>query len=436
MIRYITRQFKGASFILDKHTWNARFFEGELSSTAIKCLEDINYEIENYYYDGFAEEDRELITKNFLEIKQSLKDFLLIEDTKKSHNEDLSIKDSFSNAFDQLFAYARDNCQVTNLNIELTSRCNLNCNFCYVENHIEPGISIDLIKDFALEIQKAGVVFVLLTGGEVFIRKDIFEIIEIFNELGFAIEIKTNGLLLGIEDIKRLANYNIFDLQISIYEVENKQSKLCNSYYDFSKIEYNIRELIRYNVPFTLSVLVGKHNIDNIREIHKKLMSIGDVKIFYSPYITPNRKNINRTKKYRLSSKELTSKYLPFIDEINALPDIKKYRSTKSNDLVCYAGRDQIAIYSDGTATPCLDLNIKLGNIYVDSFQYILDSVTSKMAGFSIKKIPACQACNIKDFCDSCIGVAITENNDYRIPLKHKCDVSKFYYENNMHKVE
>jgi len=35
--------------------------------------------------------------------------------------------------------------------------------------------------------------------------------------------------------------------------------------------------------------------------------------------------------------------------------------------------------------------------------------------------------CSFKDYCDSCIGMALIENGDYRKPAEHKCNIAHLY---------
>ena len=67
-------------------------------------------------------------------------------------------------------------------NFELTARCNFDCPMCYVhlkQEDIEAQgreLTAKQWIDLARQARDAGMVFVLLTGGEPFLRKDFFEI--------------------------------------------------------------------------------------------------------------------------------------------------------------------------------------------------------------------------------------------------------------------
>ena len=85
---------------------------------------------------------------------------------------------------------------------ELTPRCNFRCKMCYVRLDPEQMAPIGRERTAAQWLQlgrqarEAGLVFLLLTGGEPFLRPDFEEIYTGLTELGLSISINTNGSLL------------------------------------------------------------------------------------------------------------------------------------------------------------------------------------------------------------------------------------------------
>ena len=95
-------------------------------------------------------------------------------------------------------------------NFELTARCNFNCPMCYVhlkQEDVEArGRELTAAQwiDLARQARDAGMVFVLLTGGEPFIREDFFEIYHAMKQMGLMISINSNGSMLHGETLRRL----------------------------------------------------------------------------------------------------------------------------------------------------------------------------------------------------------------------------------------
>lgn len=102
------------------------------------------------------------------------------------------------------------------LAIEITGRCNLNCIYCF-NNSNKIDIPIDKVKEILDQAEEMDVFEVCITGGEPFIRKDIFKILDYALKKDFPLLIVTNGTLLKTEHIKKLDDMGLISsLQISL----------------------------------------------------------------------------------------------------------------------------------------------------------------------------------------------------------------------------
>src|SRR5262245_26286534 len=93
---------------------------------------------------------------------------------------------------------------------EATMRCNLHCEFCYVldllnlEGEWRQELSIEALRKAFPD--RSGFQ-VSLTGGEIFMRKDIMSVLDLFREKGYACGyLTTNGTIINEERAEALAN--------------------------------------------------------------------------------------------------------------------------------------------------------------------------------------------------------------------------------------
>ena len=107
------------------------------------------------------------------------------------------------------------------LDLEITSRCNARCRYCYYMNN--QGVTYEDMStqkwlDLFEEAGKAAVMSVCFAGGEPLIREDIFELIDgvVRNRMRF--QILTNGRLVDRGVARRLKagtvwvnTYNVYD---------------------------------------------------------------------------------------------------------------------------------------------------------------------------------------------------------------------------------
>src|SRR5437016_13973140 len=84
-----------------------------------------------------------------------------------------------------------------NVQLDLTYRCNERCIHCYLDHHDHGEMSTAEILDLLDQLADAGVFFLTLSGGEIMVRADFFEILERARALTFSVKLKTNAVLIG-----------------------------------------------------------------------------------------------------------------------------------------------------------------------------------------------------------------------------------------------
>lgn len=119
---------------------------------------------------------------------------------------------------------------------ELTARCNLRCRMCYIHREENDGeiktdeFSSEEWLNIAKEAQQCGMLFLLLTGGEPFIRPDFEEIYRRCRELGIIVSINTNGTMIGEKQVELLRKLPPQRVNITLYGAsEATYEKLCRS---------------------------------------------------------------------------------------------------------------------------------------------------------------------------------------------------------------
>jgi len=108
------------------------------------------------------------------------------------------------------------------LQISLTNRCNLSCRMCSIANSLpkEQELSTAQILHAIDEAQGYGIKEILLTGGEPFLREDLFEITKYCYGKGLRSIVTTNGTLINDRLIEPIINSKISHLHFSIDGLE------------------------------------------------------------------------------------------------------------------------------------------------------------------------------------------------------------------------
>jgi len=90
------------------------------------------------------------------------------------------------------------------VHLDITYRCNERCVHCYLDHDDHGEMTTAEIVDVLEQLADAGVFFISLSGGEVLMRRDFFEIVERARQLLFNVKVKTNGVMIHEKEAARL----------------------------------------------------------------------------------------------------------------------------------------------------------------------------------------------------------------------------------------
>src|SRR6266852_300984 len=113
-------------------------------------------------------------------------------------------------------AKADQNRTPLNVHLELTYRCNEQCVHCYcvVEHGREQEVrrqelTLDEIRHLLDDLADMGALYLTLSGGEVMVRPDFFDIAEHARRRGFVYRVFTNGIGLTEAKVERLKRHGL-----------------------------------------------------------------------------------------------------------------------------------------------------------------------------------------------------------------------------------
>lgn len=104
--------------------------------------------------------------------------------------------------------------------IELCAKCNCKCKHCYFPSHESLGLPKEKIFNIFDQLRKLGCFEITLTGGEMFCRNDIMDIIRKSSEMHFNTVLYSNVSLLNEEKIKKLSELYIKEISCTIFSLD------------------------------------------------------------------------------------------------------------------------------------------------------------------------------------------------------------------------
>jgi len=262
------------------------------------------------------------------------------------------------------------------------------------------------------QLAEAGVFFLTFSGGEVFLRRDFFEILEYARRLQFNVKIKTNAVMIREAEAQRIRALGVDTIQISVYsyrpEVHDAITKLPGS---FQRTIKAIRFMVSQGLKVTIANVLMTWNR-------------------HDPTITPKMDGDTSILSLRISGEELPDvfrnpKLVPNMEEFCAPP--KPVSDDDLEGYSCSAGHSFCYISPYGDVFPCVQFPLPSGNIRQQKFMDIWNHSPElkEVRSIKAKDLTTCSSCSHVSSCTRCPGLAYMEGS-MRGPSTADCE--KSYY--------
>src|SRR3989344_4241365 len=166
-----------------------------------------------------------------------------------------------------------ENRKLPKLDLNITNRCNFRCTHCAFDSGVLdlPELTLSKLEKILRETKEIGGQRFDITGGEPLVRNDVDEIIKIGKELGYKIELVTNGSLLTKEKLRRFKELGLDGVAISLdgsnAEVYNRIRRMDKE--TFERVLENIKEAKRKGFYTKINTTVFSCNLEDIPNIIK-----------------------------------------------------------------------------------------------------------------------------------------------------------------------
>jgi AdoMet-dependent heme synthase len=311
----------------------------------------------------------------------------------------------------------------------LTERCNLRCRHCYQEGQSDQELSFAEILGTIDEIAEMittwsdsyGLSFspsFTVTGGEPFLRGDLFEILEAMRQKGFDLFLLSNGILIDREKAEGLAQLGVKGVQISLEGPEDVHESIRGRG-SFSASIRGIGYLVTAGIQVTLNMTLSKLNAGFISPMADLTKALGVKRLGFSRLVPSGRGTALWDQV--LSGEEVRDLYRqifpggieglqivtgdPIASQLNA-PEVEEDLGPVPK-AGCAAGFSGLTLLPDGTVLPCRRLPVPIGNVKKDSLRElwisspVLEDLRNK------KKYPGkCGQCKRWAVCRGCRAIA------------------------------
>ena len=282
--------------------------------------------------------------------------------------------------------------------LELTQRCNLRCRHCYCVDHgkgdtLSTRAWCGIIDDLASN----GVMFLVLTGGELFVREDIVDILEKLHESRFVLRINTNGTFIDEEMVHTLSRFgNIFRIHVSVYGgAAATHDHVTRAPGSFAKTVRALEMLKEAGFRLRINCSVMNANINDYQEVYTAIGKPLGIPVHFDPSIFPMDDDSGRNRGEQLSSKDL-ARVRRYKQNIDGAAD----KETQGKHQLCRAASAFFSVTSKGDIYPCLKMkriyDQPLGNVIDENFKTIWQSASVTTIRESLERtLTQCDLCDV-----------------------------------------
>jgi radical SAM protein with 4Fe4S-binding SPASM domain len=312
--------------------------------------------------------------------------------------------------------------------LDLTYRCNERCVHCYLDHDDHGEMTTAEIKHLLDEMADAGVFILTLSGGEIFLRKDFFDLLEHARRLMFCVKLKTNAVLIREREAARLRDLGVESIQISIYshrpEVHDAITLIPGS------LQRSV-DAIRFLKSQGLKVIIANVLMTQNRQDYPGVRALAaelDVECTLDPTVTPMMDGNRGVLDLAVDQDTLRQVFrdaalVGDVDEFCAIPAAPGESELES--IPCSAGHTACYVSPYGDVFPCVQFPLPTGNVrqqrFVDIWRH--SDQMNEVRSIRVNDLTTCTSCSHVSTCTRCPGLAFMEGN-MRGPSTQDCEKS------------
>ncbi|MCL1997440.1 MAG: radical SAM protein [Turicibacter sp.] len=334
------------------------------------------------------------------------------DDLLQSQIDILLENDVLINDDDEYLAREFKNKHVANINstdfnikrayLHLTMDCNLDCKYCYMRDNTNNGnhaLPAEKWLNILRKLKDVGVEEVMFTGGEPTLHRELEIILKFANELGFHINLLTNGT--NLDSVKDMLQY----VQKCIVSIDGKTTSEQRGINQQNLLKNVIKISKKYPDKISVRSVVVNGLEEEVLNLTEELEKLG--------------------------IRHIRALCLPHsLDELNRIPDYRKYSLVDDtiSTAACDAGVTIIAIDEKGNIYPCQTLikpEFLITNIFEDNWyeEFTKNRLNAEINKFNPYESATCTSCVALHFCSGgCGSVVYSVYKNFNKRPKFLCD--------------
>jgi radical SAM protein with 4Fe4S-binding SPASM domain len=312
--------------------------------------------------------------------------------------------------------------------LELTKRCNLHCQHCYVTQG-PSELSTSQVLRLLDQAADLGCMMVTLTGGEIMLRTDWLTVAAAVRERRMSLNVFTNGTLLEWETAAKLAELKPIFVGVSLYAphapIHDAVTGVAGS---FERSVRAIRMLRSLGARVQVKNVLMNINAPFMLETEDLAKSMG-CEYAFDPTVGPKANGDQSVLVHRVHGETLFNFYR---DLASRKPEMLRESPVKVEALAgeahnCSAGFVSLTIEADGSAYPCMGLPPSWGDVRDMPLGEIWQGPEAeRFRGVMKRPLVQCSQCDDRAYCSfRCPRLALVEDGDALGLSSRACELAK-----------
>jgi radical SAM protein with 4Fe4S-binding SPASM domain len=302
------------------------------------------------------------------------------------------------------------------VSLELTHHCNFRCQHCYIPDfHLADGLSTKRVFSLLEELADCGTMYLTLTGGELFLRRDWYEIARRARALGFSLRLFSNGALIDEQIADQIATLWA-TVEISLYAMDAQVFDTITARGGtFARTKEGIERVHRRGVPLVLKMPLMVQNAGHEAAVVAYARSLG-ARWLITPNLVGKKDGTLDPLAHRLAPSALEGFYGSewFGGPSGTSCHVADPDDPRFDGPLCAAASRFCAISANGDVLACTILPGSDSNVNRQPFREIWEQSPWLQQVRSIRRrdLATCSTCPKLSYCGRCHAQALVEDGN------------------------
>ncbi|MCA9562821.1 MAG: radical SAM protein [Myxococcales bacterium] len=304
--------------------------------------------------------------------------------------------------------------------VDLTYRCDLACVHCYLEDRKREELTLEEYEQFFADLAEAGCLYLLISGGDIFVRKDALDILWAAARHRFDMTLITHAMAIDDYTADQIAEMGIRLVATSVYHTDPEiHDRVTLREGSFERTIAGLRRLKERGVQISIKCPIFDINAGAEKTIPALAEELGAV-LQLAPIIRGGNDGSDKLLSLNMDLDGKANVYDCLFSEWERLEAMPKFSAEQRT---CLAGHASGYLSPDGTIQPCLDYERSAGNIREQRFSEIWkhSPLLNRLRGIRRKDFGGCNSCDNNSFCSLCPALADRETGDPTGSAPSKC---------------